>query len=319
VRAAYLFHGEETLLVERALALVRSRGGERADQARILWADTDAAALPAALDDLASPLLFGGAQYLVIRRADALTGRDEEMVLAARADLRPPSCLVLVARGLDARRKLLAAFERDGGAFGFPRVTDPRALQDWVVRLARERGHDIRPAAAALLVERSALDLTGLASEVDKLSLYAGPGAAIDDSHVETLAIGGRAAAVEELSDSLARGDRAGAHRALRGLLRSGEPPVRLVAFLAANMRRALHVAELAGAGLDQDAIAARLGMPSWLVRKIRDTRSASQLERALATLAELDLQLKRSRPPGAAFDAALAVMAGPARVGSRR
>jgi DNA polymerase III subunit delta len=222
--------------------------------------------------------------------------------------LRPPACLVLVARGLDGRRKLLAALERDGGAFAFPRVTDPRTLQDWVGRLARELGHEIRPAAVALLVDRTSLDLAGLASEVDKTSLYAGPGTAIDREHVEAVAVVGRAAAVEELSD-----------RPLRALLRAGEPPLRIVAFLAGNLRRALHVAELAESGLQQDAIASRLGMPGWLVRKIQVERPAAQLEQALDTLRSLDLDLKSSRPTAAAFEAALATVAGPVAATARR
>ena len=231
-------------------------------------------------------------------------------MLAACGRVRLPACLLLIARGLDGRRRLLAAFERDRGAFAFPRVTDAATLRDWVVRLARERGHAIRPQAADLLIERTTLDLAALASELEKASLYAGPGATIETAHVEATAAFARAAAVEELADRLAGGDLRGAHRALRGLLGAGEPPVRIVAFLAANLRRALQVAELAEQGLSSETIAARLGMPAWLLRRIRSTRSAAQLERGLVALRELDLALKNSRPPAAAFGAALARIA---------
>jgi DNA polymerase-3 subunit delta len=316
VRTSYLLHGDESHLVERGLAVLR---GRLAGDARTLWAHEDTARLPPALDDLASPLLFGGAQVLVIRRAEALAGNEEELVLAAAGRIRPPACLVLVARGLDGRRRLLTAFERDGGAFAFPRVTDPAVLREWIERLAGERGQRIRPAAVDLLVERMSLDLATLAAELEKASLYAGPGVTIEVVHVEDTASVGRAAAVDALADGLARQDLRGAHRALAGLLRAGEPPVRIVAFLAASLRRALHVAELARDGLSQEAIAARLGMPGWLVRRVQGTRSAVQLERALAALRELDLALKSSRPAAASFAAALAVMAGAGATGPRR
>src|SRR5262249_54309872 len=159
-----------------------------------------------------------------------------------------------------ARRRLLTAFARDGAAYAFPRITDPRVLREWVVRLARELGNAIRPDAVDLLVERTAPDLGVLASELDKASLYAGPGVAIEAAHIEATSAAGRAAAVEELADRLARRDLAGACRALRSLLRAGEPPIRLAAFLAASLRRTLHVAELRAAGLDVEAAAARLG-----------------------------------------------------------
>ena len=274
---------------------------------RTRWADDDAAALAAALEDLASPLLFGGAPALVVRRAEGLSGATEALVLETIRRLRPPACLILVARGLDGRRTLRTSFEREGGAVACGRVTDPRALRDWGERLARDLGHAIRPAALDLLVDRTTLDLAGLASEIEKASLYAGAGVPIDREHVEAVGSIGHAAAVEGLADCLARGDRAGAHRAAAALLRAGEPPVRIVAFLAANLRRALHVAELREQGFDDDTVAARLGMPGWLVRRVGRGRSATVLERALETLRDLDLDLKRSRPPGVAFDAAVA------------
>jgi DNA polymerase-3 subunit delta len=314
-RAAYLLHGDESFLVERALAGLR---GRIPGAARILWAPEDSGRLPAALDDLASPMLFGGSQMIVIRRAEALSAKDEDLVLAAAGRAQPPACLILVARGLDGRRRLLSAFERDGAAFAFPRVTEPAALREWIARLAGERGREIRPAAVELLLERMTPDLATLASEIEKASLYAGPGVAIEVAHLETVAALGRAAAVEALADRLARRDLRGAHRALAGLLGAGEPPVRIVAFLAASLRRALHVAELAGQGLGQDAIAARLGMPGWLVRRVQSSRSARQLERSLAALRDLDLALKTSRPAAAAFAAALTEMtAGSEREGA--
>jgi len=248
-----------------------------------------------------------------VRRAEALAANDEELVLAAAPRLGTTGTLILVAGALDSRRRLLGAFTRDGAAYAFPRVADPRVLREWAGRLARELGHAIRPDALDLLVERTPADLGMLATELDKASLYVGEGVAIEARHVEATATGGRAAAVEEVSDRLARRDLAGASRALRSLLRAGEPPIRLAAFLAASLRRALHVAELRGAGLDIEATAARLGMPSWLVRRVDGSRSAAQLERALDALRELDLALKSSRPAAAAFEAALLRMAPPA------
>lgn len=306
-RPAWLLVGEESLLVDRALAVIKDRLRRAGvEDVRTRWADDAGGSLADALGDLESPLLFGGAPALVIRRAEALGGREEALVLEAAGRIRPPACLVLVARALDARRTLRTAFERQGAVVACPRVTDARALRAWGERLARELGHAIRPAALDLLVERTTLDLSGLASELDKVSLHVGAGTTIEPSHVEAVACIGQQAAVEAVADALARGDGAGAHRAVAAMLAAGEPPIRLVAFLAANLRRALHVTELRERGLDDDAVAGRLGMPAWLIRRIRTTRSAADLERSLEALRGLDLGLKRSRPPAAAFHSAL-------------
>jgi len=128
---------------------------------------------------------------------------------------------------------------------------------------------------------------------------------------VRALVAAVRGHAVEELTDRLAARDLGGAARVLRELLDEGEPPVRLVAFLAANMRRSLHVVELEEQGLATDEIARRLGMPPWLVGKLRGRRRAADLERGLAVLRRLDLALKSSRATAAVFDAALLELAG--------
>src|SRR5262249_57904321 len=99
-----------------------------------------------------------------------------------------------------------------------------------------ERGHTLRPDAPVLAVDGTPADLGMLASELDKTSLYAGEGVAIEARHVAATVTGGRAAAVEEVSDRLARRDLAGASRALRSLLHAGEPPIRLAAVLDASL-----------------------------------------------------------------------------------
>jgi len=101
-------------------------------------------------------------------------------------------------------------------------------------------------------------------------------------------------------------GDRAGASAMLRRILGDGEPPVRLLAFLASNVRGALHIAELKEAGLKDDDISRRLGMPAWLVGKRQHRGRARDLVQALWILRRLDLELKSPAPPEAAFEAAL-------------
>jgi DNA polymerase III delta subunit len=267
--------------------------------------------LPAALDDLRSPALFGGPQVLVVRRADALPEADQARVTDALPGLGAGGTLLLVARIADQRRKLVAACTRAGAVYAFPAVTDPHALEAWVTRLAADRGHEVASAAARELVDRSGGDLAALDGEIEKLALHVGGRRRIEAQHVRDLVAALRTHAVEELTDRLARRDLAGAVRVLRGLLAEGEPPIRAVAFLAANLRRALHVAELAERGCTPDQIAQRLGMPSWLVGRHAGRGRARDLAAALIVLERLDLDLKRSRPTEAVFEAALLEIAG--------
>ena len=84
-----------------------------------------------------------------------------------------------------------------------------------------------------------------LASEIDKLALHVGEGKRIEVAHVDAVVPATRMHEVYELTNRLATGDQRGACVMLRRILGEGEPPVRLLAFLASNLRGALHVAEL--------------------------------------------------------------------------
>lgn len=313
LRPYYLLYGEETFLVERGLRVLRERllPAGRPGMWRPVWGDESADSLAAALGDLRSPPLFGGSQVLVVRRTDGLREEGQDHVLAALPTLGAGGTLVLVARTADQRRRLFAACVRAGAAYGFPPL-EPRAAPAWVARLAREQGSEIAPAAVQEILDRSGSDLGILVGEIEKLVLHAGPGVRIQPTHVRSVVAAVRSHAVEELSDRLARRDLAGATRALRQLLAEGEPPLRVLAFLAANLRRALAVAELAEAGLGPDDIAARLGMPLWVVSRSLDRGRAADLIRALYTLRRLDQELKSTRPGAAVFEAALLEIARP-------
>jgi len=304
-------HGDEAYLVGRVLEILRGRllGEGGTGTWRTLWADGDGDVV-AALDDLLSPPLFGGPQVLVVRNVEELGEEVADRVLALLPSLGAGGSLVLVARDASKVRRLAAACAKAGAVLELPLV-EPRAAQPWVEWLARERGHQIAGAATAALVERSGASLGVLAAELDKLSLHAGAGKRIELAHVEAVVPATRMHEVWELTNRLAAGDRAGASAMLRRILGDGEPPVRLLAFLASNVRGALHIAELKEAGLKDDDISRRLGMPAWLVGKRQHRGRARDLVQALWILRRLDLELKSPAPPEAAFEAALLEIAG--------
>jgi DNA polymerase-3 subunit delta len=309
LRPYYLLHGDDVFLLERGLARLRVRlrgeGGRVGPTDTVVWGD-DAERIGVALGELISPSLFGGTSLLVVRRAEALSAANEDAVLEVLPRLGDGARLVLVAKSLDQRRRLHAACAKAGAAIGFPPPADHRAALAWVATLARERGHALAGPVAERLLERTGLELARIDDEIEKLSLHAGPGAAIEARHVETLVAATRTHAIEQLTDRLARRDVAGALRTLRGLIAAGEAPLKILAFLAANLRRALHVSELLTMGLREDEVAARLGMPPWLIAKQAKRGSPAALEAALTALAELDQALKSSRPEAASFEAAI-------------
>lgn len=308
LRDYWLLFGEETFLVERALQLVlrRCRDEGKVSSWRTLWAHEDGDRLGNAIDDLTSPLLFGGSSGLVVRHVEALTESTQEAVLSRLDAVGHGGRLILVGGAVDARRRLPGACQRAGAAFAFAPQTDGATVRRWVGQLARERGHAIASAAVDELLDRVGMSLGALDMELEKLSLHAGPGREISVTAVQAVVGSTRARGVEELTDRIGRGDLGGALFTFRQLMADGEAPIRILAFLASNLRRALHVAELSGQGLRPEEIGRRIGMPPWLVQKQMGRGSAPHLRRALRQLRTVDLELKRSRPAEAVFERAL-------------
>lgn len=251
---------------------------------------------------------------LVVRRAEALRDEAEAQVLAALPGLGAGGGLILVGGVVDQRRKLIAACVQAGAAVALskPKEWDQEPWTgEWAVRLAREQGHEIAPAAVDELVDRTGADLGVVANEIEKLSLHAGPGTRLELAHVRTVVGATRGYKAAEMADRLKAGDATGAVRALRELLEQGEHPVALLAFLAGGLRRSLHIAELEEQGRSAAQVADELGMSTFLLGKMRSQASAAQLMRALETLARVDLELKSGRPEAAVLQAALLEIAG--------
>jgi DNA polymerase-3 subunit delta len=303
--AVCLVHGDDTLLVERAVAAARSRLETAGPMAlRTVWGDDAPDGIVDTLATYASPTLFGGVTLLVVRRAESLRGRAEQQVIDLAERPPPMGHLLVVATTVDRRRKLFAALLKTL-AIACDHPVDRADQARWLRVLAAERGIRLAAAAGEYLLQNHGGDLAVLASELDKVAA-ATAGRTADRDTVRELTVGSRAHRVDELTESLGQADHAGAVRALRGLLADGEPPLKVVAFVAANVRRSLQVAELAEAGLGPDQIAARLRLPAWLVSRQRGRGSARVLEEMLQELSVLDGLLKRSRPPLAVFEAAL-------------
>jgi len=306
LRASYLLVGADPFLVERGLGTLRGRLTEGvAERARVIWGDDDDERIASSLAELGAPALFGGVTVLIVRRAEALGTRMEEVVVDHLPRCGSGAHLVLVAKSLDQRRRLHAACAKAGAVVDCGRVSDTRAATAWVATLARERGNVLGPGVAEVLLERTGFDLSRIDDELEKLALAVGVGTSATADDVRRLVTGRRQFAIDELTERLARRDTGDAIRILRGLLQDGEAPLRVVGFVAANLRRRLHVTELREMGLGDDAIAARLSVPSWLVGRQGGGASPRDLEQALGVLAELDQTLKSSRPDAPAFEQA--------------
>ena len=228
----------------------------------------------------------------------------------------PDHCHLLLVNSAkpDARLRTTKALKAvaEERSFNLPAVWDGAGQVELVSRTAREMGLAVEPAAAEALAEAIGSDSARLASELEKLSLYAGTGKAGGPSAPITAAavaalIGSHATSSLQVGDALLAGQSAEAIALVEQLLEVNEPALRIVAALSSQIRGWLWVSLLDAQGEQDVAViakAAGIGNPKriYVMRKQIRGRPPGRFLRLLGQLLEVEAALKRGSDPGDAF-----------------
>ncbi len=209
------------------------------------------------------------------------------------------TCLVIVGSKIDGRRKLAAVARKQG--FLVPcDALEARALPRWIAERCASKGHAIDREVAELLAALVGPDLSAVDDALERLSLYAGVGAPIDESAVAACVARIRTADTWALVDAVGARDLG---RALRTLADAYDPRERglpLLGALAWSIRQLARYQAAVESGAAPDEAARRAGVfqphrAREMAAKARKVR-AKEVERWVLVLAETDLALKSSR-----------------------
>ncbi len=242
VRVALLHGEDEGAVRDGAAQLTRAVAGSLDDPFRVAWlAREDHASLLAEAQSIA---MTGGRRVVRVRdAADPLTAACRE-ILAAPGD----SLVILEAAALPARSKLRALLEaapRAAALACYPE--EGRALRDTIDRTLAADQVQLDPDAAAWLLDHLGADRGAVRGELEKLVLYAGPGARLDLEAVRAC-VGDQSAL--DLDDALfaaTAGDLPATDRSIDLALAGGTAPV------AATRAALSHLTRLRQARLAMD------------------------------------------------------------------
>src|SRR5439155_987629 len=152
-------------------------------------------------------LLGSGQRLVIIGDVERWKAADVKTLAAYLADPAPDTVLALVAAELKKDSALSKACAKAGEILTYD--VPKRRLGDWVSTQFRERGVQVDPEAARVLVEIVGEKPVGLASEVDKITTWAGSDP-VGVGEIEQLAAGCAEVPGYELTDAWGRRDLAG-------------------------------------------------------------------------------------------------------------
>jgi len=278
---------------------------------------SDPAQASQALAEARTPPFGAGDRVVLLQRSPFCNQCPAELAdqLEAALPLIAEGChLVLVNPAKpDARLRstkrlqgLTKAGQMQERSFVLPAVWDGGGQLELVQRTAADLNLQLDRAAAEALCEAIGSDSARLASELEKLALYVGPGQPITSSAVAAL-VGSQAANALQVGDALLAGQPAQAVALVDALLAANEPALRIVATLCGQIRGWLWVSLLDQQGeTDVNAIAkaAGIGNPKrvYVMRKQIRGRPPGRFLLLLRQLLEVEAALKRGSEPGDAF-----------------
>ncbi|MEB3172561.1 MAG: DNA polymerase III subunit delta, partial [Cyanobacteriota bacterium] len=294
----------------------------------------DPAQAAQALEEARTPPFGAGARVVLLQRSPFCNQCPAELAtqLEANLELIGEACHLLLVnpakpdgrlRTTKALQALIKAGKASEQSFALPAIWDGAGQVELVQRTAAGLGLTLERAAAEALAEAIGSDSARLASELEKLSLYAAspsnmaqnaaaptaaqaPAAAITLAAVEAL-VGGRSTSALAVGDALLAGKPADALALVDALLQANEPALRIVAALTSQIRGWLWVALLEQAGEHDPAAiakAAGIGNPKriFVMRKQIRGKTARQILGLLSQLLEVEAALKRGSDPRDAF-----------------
>jgi DNA polymerase-3 subunit delta len=324
LRAGYVLLGDEAFLYQRcrqgvlaALAPPEMRDFSLHDM------DLAETSIFEVLDRAQTPSLMAPFQVLFVRGLKALYGRGSkkaefEAIDAYFRSPNPQAVLLFVADHLriptDLRRMDYQDKERYdriretlGDWCGFvelARVSEDDAVR-WVAASAETRGIRFDPDAARELADALGADMMMIASEFEKLCLYADGRSRVTLGDVETMVLAAKQRSLYELTDAISQRDRTRALLLLHGLLNASDggedAAIGHLYMLARTFRQMLIILEKNVR--DSRAIWAVMWqgfrMPPFaaedLIRQARRYKSRRELTRALRLVAKADLELRSS------------------------
>jgi DNA polymerase-3 subunit delta len=295
LKPAYLMAGTDRPKIDRALQRLRSRF--EADAVELHDAAQETAEDVVAACN-AMGLFAGGGRLIVVAGAEAWKAPDAKAIAAYLKAPAPDTTIALVAGELKKDAPLAKAVAGSGDVLLWD--VPHRGLHGWVGEQFKLRGGSAEPEACRALVELVGDDLYELASEVDKLTVWAG-GDRVTEADVHALVAARAEASSFALTDAWGARDVAAVLRASEALLeRTGDPRSRtiprVVGILTSHVARIRECQALESEGLNARDAAARMKRSPYYVQKLyaqARTYSPEELRDVTVRLARLDHALK--------------------------
>ena len=208
------------------------------------------------------------------------------------------TCMVFVEDEVDKRGKLYKAVKSKGRVVEMGRQNE-KALMNWVLTALRREKKNITSATMELFLTRTGNDMENISKELEKLLCYTMGRDVITSEDVKAICTEQTENKIFEMINAIAEKRQKRALDLYYDLLALKEPPMRILYLITRQFNLLMQVKDLQNQGFDQNTIAGKMKMQSFIIRNyLRQTGkfSLEELKNAVKECVNTEESVKTGR-----------------------
>ena len=250
------------------------------------------------LIDLCETMPFFAERRVILLEDTGFFKNKSEELADYMKELPDYLCMVFVESEVDKRNRMYKAVKACGTIAEFARQ-DEKTLMRWAAGILGKAGKKITQRDMELLLTKTGTDMGNLRMELEKLICYTEGRDVVTAEDIEEICTTQTTNRIFDMVRAVTEKNQKRALDLYYDLLTLKEPPMRILFLLAKQYRQLLQVKQFAEAGLAQQEIASKLGVPSFAVRNIASCARAytiSELEQAIKDFVDAEESVKTGR-----------------------
>ncbi len=241
--------------------------------------------------------MFSDKRVIVVKETESLSVKSRKMILEYVGSPSPDVCMILCAFSLDKKTAFYKGLAETIPTIVFNPLKETETVK-WIITIALNKGLEISPVEAQLLIDISGNNLGVLEKEIEKLDLYISNENRRKIKQEDIKSLAGASFEVEsyELTNSICSKDLERSLDLYEKLLSSGEDPVRLVGAIYYQFEKLWKVALLANRGVSPREIGYKIQSHEYYVNQmipVSKKRNGGQYLGAMKEIYQAELRLK--------------------------
>lgn len=296
-KQAYLFYGDESYLKHQYKEKLLKALNPNEDTMNFSRYEGKGIDVRQIIDLCETMPFFSERRILLLEDTGFFKNKCEELAEYMKA-LPEYLVMVFVESETDKRSRMYKAVKGCGRVVEFSKQ-DEKTLMRWAAGLLGKEGRKITQRDMELFLTKTGTDMGNIRMELEKLISYTDGQDVVTAEDIEAVCVTQTTNKIFDMVRAVTEKKQKRALELYYDLLTLKEPPMRILFLLAKQFRQLLLTKKMTEEGASQNEIAARLGVPSFVVRNVAAcarSYTVEELEGAVADFVDAEEAVKTGR-----------------------